>query len=68
MFAQLTGATSLSPAGSDETLFWGVSFQLTGKKSCGLVTSLEEVKAAFKVEHLAWKVTAPAEYPLSCNY
>jgi len=27
-----------------------VSFQLTGKKSCGHVTSLEEVKAAFKVE------------------
>ena len=49
-------------------MFWGVSFQLTGKKSCGHVTSLEEVKAAFKVEYLAWKVTAPAEYPLSCNY
>jgi len=27
-----------------------MSFQLTGKKSCGHVTSLEEVKAVFKVE------------------
>ena len=33
--------------GGNETWFWGVSFQLTNRKSYG----------AFKVEYLAWKGT-----------
>ena len=40
----------------DETRFWGVSFQLTGRKSYGHATSLDEAKAAaFGAEYEAWK-------------
>jgi hypothetical protein len=35
--------------------FWGVSSQLTGRKSCGHVTSRDEAKGAFKAEYEAWK-------------
>jgi hypothetical protein len=45
-----------SHAGS-ESWFWGVSFQLTGKKSYGHAPSLEEAKAAFKAEYAAWRAT-----------
>jgi hypothetical protein len=38
-----------------ETWFWGVSFQLTGRKSYGHVSSLDEAKAAFRAEYSAWK-------------
>jgi hypothetical protein len=34
-----------------ETWFWGVSFQLTGRKSYGHAPSLDEAKAAFKTEY-----------------
>jgi hypothetical protein len=34
---------------------WGVSFQVTKRKSYGYATSLDEAKAAFKVEYLAFK-------------
>jgi hypothetical protein len=37
--------------------FWGVSFQLTGRKSYGLADSLDEAKAAFRAEYEAWKGT-----------
>jgi hypothetical protein len=39
----------------DSAWFWGVSFQLTGRKSYGNVTSLDEAKAAFKAEYESWK-------------
>ena len=35
--------------------FWGVSFQLTGRKSYGHAPTLAQAKAAFKAEYLAWK-------------
>jgi hypothetical protein len=35
--------------------FWGVSFQLTGRKSYGHVSTLEEAKAAFRAEYERWK-------------
>jgi hypothetical protein len=38
-----------------ETWFWGVSFQLTVRKSYGTATSLEEAKAAFRAEYLKWQ-------------
>jgi len=41
--------------GGNETWFWGVSFQLTGRKSYGHPASLDEAKAAFKAEYEAWK-------------
>jgi hypothetical protein len=34
--------------------FWGVSFQVIGRKSYGYADSLEEAKAAFKVEYESW--------------
>jgi hypothetical protein len=37
-----------------ETWFWGVSFQVTKRKSYGYATSLEEAKAAFRAEYLTW--------------
>jgi hypothetical protein len=39
----------------DGQWFWGLSFQLTGKKRCGRVPSLDDAKAAFKAEYEAWK-------------
>jgi hypothetical protein len=41
--------------GSREIWFWGVSFQLTGKKSCGHAPSLEAAKAVFKAEYERWQ-------------
>lgn len=41
---------------SFERWFWGVSFQLTGRKSYGdQAASLDEAKALFKAEYLKWK-------------
>jgi hypothetical protein len=40
-----------------EAWFWGVSFQLTGRKSYGRAESLEEAKAAFRAEYEAWQGT-----------
>jgi hypothetical protein len=31
--------------------FWGVSFQLTGRKSYGNAPTLDDAKAAFKAEY-----------------
>jgi hypothetical protein len=42
---------------ANEAWFWGVSFQLTGRKSYGRAQSLDEAKAAFRAEYLAWKGT-----------
>jgi hypothetical protein len=39
----------------DSAWFWGVSFQLTGRKSYGHAASIDEAKAAFKAEYEAWK-------------
>jgi hypothetical protein len=39
--------------GGNETWFWGVSFQLTGRKSYGRAGSLEDAKAAFRAEYEA---------------
>jgi hypothetical protein len=44
-------------ANAGQETFWGVSFQLTGRKSYGRAESLEEAKAAFRAEHEAWKGT-----------
>jgi hypothetical protein len=41
----------------EELWFWGVSFQLTRRKSYGNVASLDEAKAAFRAEYEAWKGT-----------
>jgi hypothetical protein len=38
-----------------ETWFWGVSFQLTGRKSYGHAPTLDEAKAAFRAEYAAWQ-------------
>jgi hypothetical protein len=40
---------------ADGEWFWGVSFQLTGKKRYSRSPSLDDAKAAFKAEYLAWK-------------
>jgi hypothetical protein len=40
--------------GGRENWFWGVSFQVTRRKSYGYAASLEEAKAAFKAEYLTW--------------
>jgi hypothetical protein len=45
---------------SEEIWFWGVSFLLTNRKSYGHADSLDEAKAAFRREYLAWKGTAKA--------
>jgi hypothetical protein len=45
----------LTPGPPDSVWFWGVSFQLTGRKSYGHATSLDEAEAAFKAEYVAWK-------------
>jgi hypothetical protein len=37
-----------------KTWFWGVSFELTARKSYVHVASLDEAKAAFRVEYVAW--------------
>jgi hypothetical protein len=42
---------------SNESWFWGVSFQLTGRKSYGNADSLDEAKALFKAEYDNWKPT-----------
>ena len=39
----------------DGEWFWGVSFQLTGKKNYGRAPSLDEAKTRFRAEYLAWK-------------
>jgi hypothetical protein len=43
--------------GGNETWFWGVSFQLTGRKSYGRAGSLQDAKRAFRTEYEAWKGT-----------
>jgi hypothetical protein len=40
-----------------EVWFWGVSFQLTGRKRCGHAPTLDDAKAAFKAEYEAWQST-----------
>jgi hypothetical protein len=40
-----------------ETWFWGVSFQITKRKSYGYALTLKEAKAAFRAEYEAWKGT-----------
>ena len=43
-----------------ERWFWGVSFQLTGRKSYGdQAASLDQAKAMFKVEYERWKGECP---------
>jgi hypothetical protein len=41
--------------GGTETWFWGVSFDLTHRNSYGRAKSLDEAKAAFRAEYLAWQ-------------
>jgi hypothetical protein len=43
--------------GGRATWFWGVSFQVTGRKSYGHADSLEAAKAAFRAEYAAWQAT-----------
>jgi hypothetical protein len=39
----------------NETWFWGVSYDLTHRKSYGHATSLDAAKAAFRAEYGAWR-------------
>jgi hypothetical protein len=39
----------------DSGWFWGVSFQLTGRKSYGRAPSLDAAKAAFRAEYEQWQ-------------
>ena len=41
----------------EELWFWGVSFDITRRKSYGYALSLDEAKAAFRAEYPAWKGT-----------
>jgi hypothetical protein len=41
----------------DGEWFWGLSFQLTGRKKCGRASSLDDAKAAFKAGYEAWRAT-----------
>jgi hypothetical protein len=38
-----------------ETWFWGISFQVTKRKSYGYANTLEEARAAFRTEYEYWK-------------
>lgn len=38
-----------------EVWWWGVGFQLTGRKSHGTADSLDAAKAAFKAEYERWQ-------------
>lgn len=42
----------------DGIWFWGVSFLLTNRKSCGHAASLDEAKAAFREEYEKWLAEA----------
>jgi hypothetical protein len=35
--------------------FWGVSFQITDRKSYGHAATLDDAKAAFRAEYEAWE-------------
>jgi hypothetical protein len=48
---------SVDADGDHETWFWGISFQLTGRKSYGHAASLAAAQAAFRAEYEAWKGT-----------
>jgi hypothetical protein len=37
-----------------EAWFWGVSFDLTGRKSYGNADTLDEAKARFRAEYKKW--------------
>jgi hypothetical protein len=41
--------------GDREKWFWGVGFQLTGRKSYGHAPTLDEAKAAFKAQYVTWR-------------
>jgi hypothetical protein len=38
-----------------ETWFWGISFQVTKRKSFGYASTLEEAKLAFRAEYEKWQ-------------
>jgi hypothetical protein len=40
---------------SAEIWFWGVSFMLTNRKSYGRADSLDDAKAAFRLEYEKWQ-------------
>jgi hypothetical protein len=42
---------------ASQTWFWGVSFQLTGRKSYGHTPTLDEAKVAFRTEYEVWMGT-----------
>ena len=44
----------------DSPWYWGVSFQLTNRKSYGCAESLDAAKAAFKAEYEAWQKGYPS--------
>jgi hypothetical protein len=41
--------------GGTESWFWGVSFEVTRRKSYGYALSLDEAKAAFRAEYERWQ-------------
>jgi hypothetical protein len=53
-----------------EAWWWGVSFELTGRKSYGIAATLDEAKAAFKAEYVKWKAAngpGPERYVISVD-
>jgi hypothetical protein len=42
-----------------EIWWWGVSFQLTGRKSCGRAPTRDDAMAAFKAEYERWRAEQP---------
>jgi hypothetical protein len=46
---------------ANHTWFWGVSFQLTGRKSYGHAATLDEAKAAFRNEYGTWRAEPPSK-------
>jgi hypothetical protein len=53
-----------------EAWWWGVSFELTGRKSYGTAATLDEAKAAFKAEYVKWKAAngpGPERYVISVD-
>ena len=51
------GRIYLVHANRAETWFWGISFQITKRKSYGYASTLEEAAAAFRTEYETWKGT-----------
>jgi hypothetical protein len=52
---------------ADGSWFWGMSFQLTGRKSYGYAGSLDAAKAAFRAEYEQRARTRPFRLAFGCD-